>query len=50
MNLVFYHENNIYLISISILITCLLDNVRILTGVVRFQSLLGVEGLRNTVK
>ena len=41
-----YHENNIYLMSLSILITALLDSGWILEREVRFQSLLGVKGLR----
>ena len=45
-----FHENNIYLISMSILITCLLDNVWILKREVRFQSLLGVKGLKKNVR
>ena len=32
---------------LSILITCLLDNVWILQGEVTFESLLGVKGLSN---
>ena len=35
----------IYLISLSILITCLLDNVWILLGDITFGSLQGVKGL-----
>ena len=38
--------NNFYLINLSILITCLLNNVRILCGEVSRRSLLGVKGLR----
>ena len=38
-------DNNLYLISLNILITCLLDNVRILLGEVSCWSLLGIEGL-----
>ena len=38
-------QNNFYLISLSILITCLLDNVWILLGEVTCESLLGVKGL-----
>ena len=38
-------DNNIYVISLSILITCLLDNVWILWGEVTCQSLLGVKRL-----
>ena len=34
-----------FLISLSILITCLLDNVWILLGEVAYSSLLGVKGL-----
>ena len=41
-----YHENNIYLMSLSILITALLDSGWILKREDRFQSLLGVQGLR----
>ena len=36
---------NSYLMSLSILITCLLDNVRILESEVMHQSPLGVKGL-----
>ena len=43
-----YHENNIYLMSLSILITALLDSGWILEREVRFQSLLGVKGLNIT--
>ena len=42
-------DNNLYLICLSILITCLLDNVWILQGEVRFESLLGVKGLINII-
>ena len=35
---------NFYMISLNILITCLLDNVRILLGEVSCWSLLGVKG------
>ena len=38
-------DNNIYLISLSILITNLLSNIWILQGEVICQSLLGVQGL-----
>ena len=38
-------DNNIYVISLSILITCLLYNVWILWGEVTYQSLLGVKRL-----
>ena len=38
-------DNNFYLISWNILISCLLDNVRILLGEVSCWSLLGVQGL-----
>ena len=38
-------DNNLYLISLNILITCLLDNVRILLGEVSCWSLLGIKGL-----
>ena len=41
----FYHENIIYLITMSILIPELLDNVWILRREVRSQSLLGVKRL-----
>ena len=37
--------NNFYLISLNILISCLLSNVRILLGEVSCWSLLGVKGL-----
>ena len=39
-------NNNFYLISLSILITCLLDNVWILLGEVPCLSLIEVKGLR----
>ena len=38
-------DNNFYLISWNMLISCLLDNVRILLGEVSCWSLLGVQGL-----
>ena len=44
-NLVLDQDNNLYLISLSILITCLLDNVWILKGEVTCQSPLEVERL-----
>ena len=34
-------DNNFFLISLSILVTCWLDNVRILQGEVTSKSLLG---------
>ena len=37
-------DNNFNLISLNILITCLLDNIRILQGEVRCLSLLEVKG------
>ena len=46
----FDQDNNFYLISLSILVTCLLDNVWILKGDVTHQSLLGVKGLRRVKK
>ena len=46
----FDQDNNFYLISLSILVTCLLDNVWILKGDVTHQSLLGVKGLRKVKK
>ena len=48
MNLVLNQENNLYLISLSILVTSLLDDEWILQGEVTCQSLLGVQGL-NTI-
>ena len=39
-------DSNFYQISLNILVTCLLDNVRILWGEVSCWSLLGVNGLR----
>ena len=39
-------DNNFYLISLNILITCLLCNVWILQGEVTFLSPLGVKGLK----
>ena len=41
----FDQDNNFYLINLSILVTCLLDNVWILQGEVTCQSLLGVKRL-----
>ena len=38
-------DNNLYLISFSILITCLLDNVWILKGEITCSSLPGVKEL-----
>ena len=46
----FDQDNNFYLISLSILVTCLLDNVWILKGDVTHQSLLRVKGLRRVKK
>ena len=48
-NLVLDQDDNFNLISLSILITCLLDNVWILWGEVTSQSLLGVKGLSERV-
>ena len=39
-------ENNLYLISLSILIISLLDDEWILKGEATCQSLLGVKGLK----
>ena len=39
-------DNNFNLISLSILITCLLDKVWILLGEVPCLSLMGVKGLK----
>ena len=47
--LVVDQDNNFYLISLNILITCLLDNVWILQGEVTYQSLLGVSGSRGVL-
>ena len=41
-------DNNFYLISFNILISCLLDNVKISQGEVSCLSLLGVKGLTET--
>ena len=41
-------DNNFYLISLSILMTCLLDNLWILWGEVFPSSLLGGKGLKCT--
>ena len=41
------HDNNLQLISLSYLITCLLDNVWILLREVTCKSLLGVKGLKD---
>ena len=38
-------DNNFFLISLSILVTCWLDNARILQGEVTSKSLLGAKGL-----
>ena len=48
MNLVLNQENNLYLISLSILVTSLQDDEWILQGEVTCQSLMGVQGL-NTI-
>ena len=47
-NLVLDQDNNFYLISLSILMTCLLDNLWILQGEVFPSSLLGGTGLKCT--
>ena len=47
-NLVLDQDNNFYLISLSILMTCLLDNLWILWGEVFPSSLLGGTGLKCT--
>ena len=47
-NLVLDQDNNFYLISLSILMTCLLDNVWILQGEVFPSSLLRGTGLKCT--
>ena len=39
-------DNNFYLISLNILISCLLNNVSMLLGEVSYWSLLGVKGFR----
>ena len=44
-NLVLNQDKNLYLIYLSILITCLLDSGWILKGEVTCESLLGVKGL-----
>ena len=44
-NLVLDQGNNFYLISLSFLITCLLDNVWVFKGEITCQPLLGVKGL-----
>ena len=44
-NLMLDQGNNFYLISLSILITCLLENVWTLWRGISFKSLLGVKGL-----
>ena len=38
-------DNNFYLISLNILISCLQDNIRTLSGEISCWSLLGVKGL-----
>ena len=45
-NFAFDQANIVHLMSLSILATCLLDNVWILLEEVTCLSLLGVEGLR----
>ena len=45
----FDQEKNSYLMNLSILITCLLDNVLILEGEVTCSSLLGVKRLSSFV-
>ena len=42
-------DSSFNLISLNILITCLLDNVRLLKGEVSFLSLLRVKGLKAEV-
>ena len=39
-------QDNFYLMSLNILITCLLDKVWILLGEVSCSSLMGVKGLK----
>ena len=43
-------DNNIYRIILSILITCLLDNLWLLKGEVKYESPLGVQGLKLFLK
>ena len=43
-------DNNIYLIILSILIICLLDNLWLLKGEVKYESQLGVKGLKLSLK
>ena len=43
-------DNNIYLIILSILIICLLDNLWLLKGEVKYESPLGVQGLKLFLK
>ena len=43
-------DNNIYLIILSILIICLLDNLWLLKGEVTYESPLGVKGLKLSLK
>ena len=43
-------DNNIYLIILSILIICLLDNLWLLKGEVTYESPLGVQGLKLSLK
>ena len=42
----FNQGNKLYLMSLSVLITCLLYNVRIPEGEVTWKSLQGVKGLK----
>ena len=42
-------DKNFLLISLIILITCLLDNVRISWGEIVSQSLLGVKGFNDNI-
>ena len=46
----FNQRNILYLMSLSILITCLLDNVWILQGEVTCLSVLGVKGLKEDLQ
>ena len=43
-------DNNIYLIILSILIICLLDNLWLLKGEFTYESPLGVKGLKLSLK
>ena len=49
-SLMFDQGKNFYLISLSILIACWLNNVWILWGEVTYKSILGLEGLKTILR